>query len=218
MRRSEQHLLSREQDARQPRLAMEADGHANTKTQGRTEGAAKAVQVMRGDSCTTEQKVQDGPKISITFDVEAEPSDLPCREDVLVEKGATSPESCLPSLEMRPLTAAGGLLPIGEASTATRTTSNEPLRFYATEEMNLEENSKKENLWTSTPYASYDSSIFQKSNMSATRFCRRFVETKFRQNRTFDLGGSRGHLRACPFLGPWRALVCGETVHDGGSW
>ena len=38
------------------------------------------------------------------------------------------------------------------------------------------------------------------------------VETKSRQNRTFDPGGSRGHLRACPFLGPWRALACGEVL------
>ena len=51
MRHLEKHLLSQEQDARQPRLAMkESDGHANTKTQERTEGAAKAVQAMRGDS------------------------------------------------------------------------------------------------------------------------------------------------------------------------
>ena len=111
---------------------MEAD-ETNTKHRGRTEGAAIAVQAMRGDSCTTEQKVQDGPKASITFGVEAEPSDLPCRDDVLVEGGDAAPRSCLPSLEMRSLTAAGGLLPPGEASTATRTTSNEPLlRFYAT--------------------------------------------------------------------------------------
>ena len=26
----------------------------------------------------------------------------------------------------------------------------------------------------------------------------------------FDSGGSTGHLRACPFLGTWRALFCGE--------
>ena len=45
MRRLEQHLLSQEQDVRQPRLAMEeADGHANTKTEERAEGAAKAVE------------------------------------------------------------------------------------------------------------------------------------------------------------------------------
>ena len=161
MRRSEQHLLSQELGARQPRLAIEADGHANTKTQERTDGAAIAVQAMRGDSCTTAKKVPDGPKTSITFSVEAEPTDLPCKEDVLVEEGATSPELGLPSLEMRSPTAAGGLLPTDEASTATRTPSNEPLlRFYVTEEMNPEEDSKKEKLWTSTPYASYYSSVF----------------------------------------------------------
>ena len=132
-----------EQDARQRRYAMETD-ETNTKTRERMEGAAIAVQAMRGDSCTTEQKVQDRPKTLITFGVEAEPPDLPCRDDVLVEGGDAARRSCLPSLEMRSLTAAGSLLPTGEASTATRTTSNEPLiRFYATEEMNPEENSKK---------------------------------------------------------------------------
>ena len=203
-----QQLASQEQDARQPRLAMEADGPANNKTRERTEGAATAVQAMRGDSCTTAQKVHDGPKTSISFGVMAELPDLPCREDVLVEDGATSPEPCLSSLEMRSPTVVVDLLPTGEAFTATRTTSNEPLlRFYATEEMNPEEDSKKENLWTSTPYASYDSSVFQESNLSAAPYCQRVVETKSRQSRTFDPGGSRGHLRACPFLGSWRALV-----------
>ena len=36
-----------EHEARQPRLAMEADRPANTKTRERTEGAATAVQAMR---------------------------------------------------------------------------------------------------------------------------------------------------------------------------
>ena len=100
-----------------------------------TEGAAKAIQAMRGDSCTAEQKVQDGSKTSIPFGVEAEPPDIPCREDVLVEEGATSPESCPPSLEMRSLTAAGGLVPTGEASTATETNFDlPPLRFCSTNE------------------------------------------------------------------------------------
>ena len=149
MRRLEHNLLSQEQDARQPRFAMEkADGHANTKTQEHTEGAAKVVQAMRGDSCTAEYKVQDGPKTSITFGVEAELPDLPCREDVMVEDGATAPESCLPSLEMRSSTAAGGLVPTGEASTATETNFNEPpLRFCSTEETDLEVICEK----TSTP-------------------------------------------------------------------
>ena len=88
-------------EARQSRLAMETDGPANTKTQERMEGATTAVQSMRGDRCTAEQKVQNGPKTSITFDVEAEPPDLPCREDVLVEDSATAPKSCLPSLPWR---------------------------------------------------------------------------------------------------------------------
>ena len=156
-----EHVTSLEHGARQLRLAMEADGHANTKTQRRTEGAAKAVQVMRGDSCTAEQKVQDGPKTSTTFGVEAEPPDIPCWEDLLVEEGATPPESCLPSLEIRSPTAVGGSVPTGEASTATETTPNESLlRFYTTEEINPEEDSKMENSWTSTLYASYDSSSF----------------------------------------------------------
>ena len=114
-------VSSLEQDARQPRLAMEADGPANTRTCKRTEGAATAVQATRGDSCTA-QSVQDGPKTSTCFGMMAEPPDLPCRDDVLVENGAVSPKSCLPSLEMRSPTAAGGLVPTGEVSTALKTT------------------------------------------------------------------------------------------------
>ena len=136
-----QRLTRLEHEARQPRLAMEADGPANTKTRERTEGAATAVQAMPEDSCTTAQKVQDGPKTSIRFGVKAEPPDLPYRDDVLVEGGDTAPRSCLPSLEMRTTTTAGGLVPTGKTSTATETTSNEPLlRFYATEDTNPKEN------------------------------------------------------------------------------
>ena len=198
---------------------MEADGPANTKTQERTGAPATAVQAILGDSCTTAQRVQDGPMTNSTcFSMMSEPPALPCRDDVVVESGDAAPESCLPSMEMRTTTAAGGLASTGEASIATRTTSNEPLLwFYATEEMNPEEDSKKENLWTSTPYASYDSSVFQGSNLSAAPYCRRVLETKSRQNRTFDPGGSQGHLRACPCLGSWRALVCGEVIRARGA-
>ena len=48
----EQHLASLEQDARQPRLAIETDGPADTKTRERTEGAATVAQAMHGDSCS----------------------------------------------------------------------------------------------------------------------------------------------------------------------
>ena len=213
-RMMDQHVTSLEHGARQPRLAMMADGHANTKNHERTEGAATAVQAMRGNSFSA-RRVEPGPNTNSTsFDVKAEPLALPCRDDVAVESGDAASRSCLPSLEMHSPTAAGDLLPTGEASTATRTTCNEPLlRFYATEEMNPKENSKKENLWTSTPYASYDSSVFQESNLSAAPYCRRVVETKSRQSRTFDPDGSQGHLRAYPFLRSWRALVCGELIH-----
>ena len=163
----DQHVASLEQDARQPRLAMEADGLANTKTRERTEGTATAVQAMHGDSCTA-QKVQDGRKNSTSFGVKTEPLDLPCREDVLVEDGAAAPKLCPSSLEMRSPS------PASDTSTATRTTFNKSsLQLYATKKTNL----KKENLWTSVPYASYDISVFQKSNLPATPYCRRVIET-----------------------------------------
>ena len=140
--------------------------------------------------------------------MKAEPPDLLCREDVLIEDGATTPKSCLPSLEIRSPPAAGGLVPAGEASIVTETTSNEPLlRFYATEEMNPEDDSKEKTSWTSIPFASYDSSSF--CRLLTAPYCYRVVETKSRQSRTFDPGGLQGHLRVCPYLRSWRALVCG---------
>ena len=86
MRLLKQQLTSQEKDVRQPRLAMEADETANTKTRERTEGAATAVHAMHGGNCTA-QKVQDGPKTSISFGMKAEPLDLSCRDDVVVESG-----------------------------------------------------------------------------------------------------------------------------------
>ena len=116
---------------------------------------------------------------------------------------------------MRSSTAAGGLVPTGEASKATETNPIEPpLWFCSTEETDLE----AKNPWTSISSASYDSSsVFQKRNLSATPYCRRVVDTTPGQNRTFDPGGSQGHLRACPFLGPWRALVCDEVLRAGAA-
>ena len=207
MRKMDQHVTRLEPGARQPRLAMEADGPADTtKTRERTEGAATAVQAMRGD-CFSARGVELGLTTnSTTYGVKAGPPDPPCRGDSVVESGAAAFESCLPSMEMRPSTAAGGVAPTGEASTASETTFNQPpLRFCSTEETDLE----AKNSWTSVPSASYNSSSFRR--LSATPYCRRVVDTKSLQNRTFDPGGSRGHLRACPFLGPWRALVCCEV-------
>ena len=147
MRRLEQHLLIQEQDARRPRLAMEADQTANTKTQERTEGPAKAVQV-RGDSCTAEQKVQDGPKTSITFGVEAEPPDLPAEKAFWSRRALRRPSRVSHSwrcAHQHP----GGLVPAGKASTATETNFDQPsLRFCFTE-MGLEAICEKIQLHTS---------------------------------------------------------------------
>ena len=54
-----------EHGARQPRLAMEADGLANTKSRQRTEGAAIAVQAMREDSFSA-CRVDHGPMTNST--------------------------------------------------------------------------------------------------------------------------------------------------------
>ena len=95
MRRLEQHLLTQEQDARQPRLTMEADGPADTKTRERTEGAATAVQEMRRDGFSA-RRVKPGPNTNSTsFGVKAEPPALLCRDDVLVECGDAASDSCL---------------------------------------------------------------------------------------------------------------------------
>ena len=194
---------------------MEEDGHANTKTRERTEVATTAAQAMRGDSFSA-RRVERGPNTNSTsFGVKANPPALPCRDDVVIESGDAAPESCPPSLEMRSSTAAGGLVPTGEASTATENNLNQPpLRFCSTEETDLEANCKK----TSVTSASYDSSsVFQEGNLSATPYCRRVVDTKSRQNRIFDPGGSRGDLRACPCLGSRCALVCGEVIRAGAA-
>ena len=70
MRLLEHHLASQEQDTRQPRLAMEADRIANTKTRERTEDASAALQAMHGDSFSA-CRVDPGPKTSTSFGVKA---------------------------------------------------------------------------------------------------------------------------------------------------
>ena len=54
-RETSQREASLEHEARQPRLAMEADGPADTKTRKCTEGAAPTLQAVHGDSCTAQK-------------------------------------------------------------------------------------------------------------------------------------------------------------------
>ena len=101
LRSMDQRLISLEQDTRQPRLIIEADGPAGTKIHERTDGAATAVQAMHEDSFSS-NRVQAGPKTtSISFGVKIKPPALPCRDDVVVENGAAAPKSCLSPLAMR---------------------------------------------------------------------------------------------------------------------
>ena len=209
----DQHVISIEHGARLPRLAMEADGPANTKTRERTKVAATAVQAMSGDSFSA-RRVEPGPNTNSTsFGVKAEPPALPCRGDVVVESSDAAPKLCFPSLEMRLPTAAGGSVPTGKTSTATKTNFNQPpLRFYSTKKTD-----SNTNLRISTPCISCGSSVFQTSNPPAAPYGRRVTEKKTRKNRAFDPGGSQGHPRACLFLGSWRALVCGEVRRAGAA-
>ena len=138
-RSMDQRLTRPERDPRQPRLTIEADGPANTKARERTEGVTTAVQAMHGDSFSA-TRVGPGPMCSTSFGDDCNgPPTPPCLgENPLVDKGAAAPKSCLPFLEMRSPTAAGGLLPTGETSTATKAIFKKPpLRLYSTEEKNL---------------------------------------------------------------------------------
>ena len=153
MRGTRQRLAGLAHDAQQPRLAMEADGQADTKIRERTKGAATAVQAMHGDSCSA-NRVDPDPMCSTSFGDDCTgPPALSCsRENALVDNSAAAPNSCHLPLEMRTTTAAGGLLPTGKTSTATKTTFDHPiLRLCLTEETNLR---------TPTQSVSYDSSFF----------------------------------------------------------
>ena len=202
----EKRLTRLEPGARQPLVAMEADGHANTKTQKRTEGAATAVQAMSGDSCTTEKKVQDGPKSRTSrFFLQGKRFGRERRYVARVMSpilgDALINSSWWLSFHRRSLHSHRDHL--------QRATSS-VLRDRGDE-------SKGEKIMDFNSIRSYDSSVFQERNLSATPYCPRVVEAKPRQNRTFDPCGSRGHLRACPFLRSWRTLVRGEVVCTGAA-
>ena len=139
MRASKQSLTSLEHDDGLPRLVMKVDVPPDTKTRERTEGVAAAVQAKHGDNCSA-KRVQAGPTSSTSFgdDFTGLPALPWLRDDVLVDNGAAAPKSCLSPLEMRTSTVAGGLLSAGTASTATRTTFDQPLLWFCpTEEVNL---------------------------------------------------------------------------------
>ena len=106
LRSMSQGLAGLEHGARQPLLAIEADGPADKKTRERTEGAVRAVQAMHGDLFPA-NRVQARPKTtSISYGVKVEPPALLGRDDVVVENDAAAPKSCLSPLEMPTTTTA----------------------------------------------------------------------------------------------------------------
>ena len=135
-RKTKQRLSDLEQEVRQPRLVTEANVPAGKKTRKRVEDAV-AVQAKHGDSCFA-KRVHVGQTSSTIFGMKVEPPALSCRGDVLVDNGAAASNPCPLPAEMRTRTAAGGLLPAGTASIATRTTFHQPpVCFCPTEEIKL---------------------------------------------------------------------------------
>ena len=170
MRATDQHLAGLEHDAWQPCLATEADVPSDKNTRKRVEDAA-ADQAKNGDSCSAKKADPDPMRPTSFGDDSTEPPALPCRDNVMVDKGAAAPKPCLSPVAMRTLTAA-------VASTATRAIFHRlPLWFCPTEEMNFR--------MTSIQYATYYSSFWK------------VLETKSRQTLVFDPGGGTGRLRAC---------------------
>ena len=129
MRETRQRSASLEQDAQQSRLVMEADVTSDKKTRKRTESAAAAERVISGDNSPAQ--VDTDAIRSTSFGMKSEPLALSRRDDVLVDRGVAAPRSCLSPVEMRTLTAAGGLLPVGIASTAMRIIFPRPFFFQA---------------------------------------------------------------------------------------
>ena len=127
MRETRQRSASLEQDAQQSRLVMEADVTSDKKTRKRTESAAAAERVISGDNSPAQ--VDTDAIRSTSFGMKSEPLALSRRDDVLVDRGVAAPRSCLSPVEMRTLTAAGGLLPVGIASTAMRIIFPRPFFF-----------------------------------------------------------------------------------------
>ena len=180
---------------------------ADFKTRERTEGAAEAIQAIHGDSFSANQ-IDPDSRCSTSFGVKAEPPALPCRDDILVENGTAAPKSFLSPLEIRSPAAGGGLLPTGMASTATRTTFDQPtLQFCLTEETN----SRK-----STQYTLYYNSSFWWKQLPAPFWCR-VIQTKAKsgvRSRRVDRSSPR-----LPVLGNVaRAALWGGSRFWSGWW
>ena len=161
---------------------------SDKKTLKRPKGADAAERVIGVDNSFAQ--VDTGPIRLTSFSEDSNgPPALPCsRNDALVDEGAAAPKPCLSPVEMRTPTAAG-LLPAGTASTAMWTIISRQLPFWILGE------TKKRTSWINNQLAPAGL---------------RIIQTKSRQTLVFTPGGSTGRLRACPYMGTWCALLCGE--------
>ena len=88
MKVTDQRLANLEQDARQPRFAMEENVPADEKTCERTEGTAREVQAVYGYSCSANRVDPDPMCANIFGDDSTGPPALPCSwEDAHVGNG-----------------------------------------------------------------------------------------------------------------------------------
>ena len=142
------------------------------------------------------RRVDDGPTSLTNFGKIAKPPLAPekCIGGALVNEGHEAPKRYLPPVEARMLSsAAGGLLSSGTASTAMRTVFPRPFLSWS-----LGRETKRR-----AGRTNFD--------QLAPPYWTRVIQTKSRQTLLFDPGGCTGHLRACPFIGGWRAFFFGEA-------
>ena len=133
---------------------------------------------------------------STSFGMKAEPSALPCWDEVLVDKGAAAPKPCLSPVEMRTPTATGGLLPAGIASSAMIIIFSRPLLSWTLGEEAKGRTTRTNNKQLAPPY------------------WRKVIQTSTRKTLMFDPGGCTGRLRSCSFLGGRHALRIGWAYLD----
>ena len=99
-------------------------------------------------------------------------------------------------VEMRTLTAAGGLMPTGTASITMRTIFVRQFFSWSLDEK-TEKSTSRTNFHQLTPCC-----------------WREVTQNKFRQTLAFDSGGCTGRLRGCRVLGGWHALRRGWVRLD----
>ena len=211
MTRGTSHLLpSVEQDARQPRLAMEADGPANTKTRERTEGDAAAVQAIRGDRCSADRVDPDPTCSTSSGDDCTGPPAPPCsRENVLrCPNRISHPWRCA---HHQPPVA---YFPPAKPQRQRRSPSTSHLFGSARPRRRIQ----RRQMYGLQFHPPGTTTVSGEINCLLPPP----AGGLWRQNR-YKIGRSiqavyQGRLRAYPFLGTWCALLCGEGFACGSGW